>query len=119
MEDSLVGHSQANGLAEGAVKEPEGVIRSLRSAVELFNGVVLDSAGLVVPWLVRRPSSMISRSLRGWDGQTQGKPYRKWLPPFAETVVYLKVGIPRSRLEDRLMEGLISYMQCRSVLTKL
>ena len=50
-DDSLVGVSQANGLAEGAVKDFKGVIRSMRWTVEQLHGVVLDSAGPVV-WCV-------------------------------------------------------------------
>ena len=79
-EGPLVRESQANGLTEGAVKESKGFIRSLRWAVEQLHGVVLDSATLVVQWLMRHAGSMTWRRL----------------PPFAEKAMCLKAGRPRS-----------------------
>ena len=99
------------GLAEGAVNETEGVIQSLRCAVEWLCGVVLDAASLVDPWLVRHAGSMISGSICGLVGRTSfelrnGKLHRKRLPPLAEKVTYLTAGNVRSRLVDRRMQGL-------------
>ena len=43
LEESPVGDSQSNGLAEGAVKEIKGVVRSLRWALEELHGVKIES----------------------------------------------------------------------------
>ena len=69
MEDSTVKESEANGLAEGAVK-------GSKESFDLFGGQskscmewCLDSSSLVVPLLVCHAGSMISRSRRGLDGR--------------------------------------------------
>ena len=96
-EESPVGASAANGLAENAVKETKGVIRSLRLAFDELHGIKLDVQSPVLPWMVRHAGSMISRARRGQDGGTawelrRGKPYSKRLPAFGEKVMYLKAG---------------------------
>ena len=82
MEDSLVGESQAHGLAEGAVKEVKGAIGSLQWAAEQVHRVKLDSASRIVPWCVRHAGSMMSRARLGLAGRTacelrKGKLHRK------------------------------------------
>ena len=106
LEESPVGDSQSNGLAEGAVKEIKGVVRSLRWALEELHGVKIEVSSPVLPWLVRHAGSMISRTRRGADGRTafelrKGKTYRRRLPPFGEKVMYLAAGKQKSRLLDR------------------
>ena len=110
MEESQVGDSQANGLAEGAATRTEGFTRSLRWAVEQQHGVTLDSASPAIPWLVRHASSMISRSRRGFGGRTafelrQGKPHRKRLPP-------------QNRSHAAKIVGKVSSLECKTVLMK-
>ena len=85
MEDSLVGESQAKGLAEGAVKETKRVVRSGGQWGQL-HGVTLDCAILVVPMFASHTGPMISRECRCVDGQTafeltKGRPHRMRLPP--------------------------------------
>ena len=50
LEESLMGDSQSNGLAEGAVKEIKGVVRSLRWALEELHGVKIEVSSPVLPW---------------------------------------------------------------------
>ena len=119
LEESPVGDSESNGLAEGAVKEAKGVIRSLRFSLEDLHGIEISHSSAILPWLVRHAGSMISRGRRGIDGRTafelrRGKPYRRKLPPFGEKVMWLKAGKPKSRLEDRWKEGLFLGVQDRS-----
>ena len=78
MGDFAVEESHANGLAEGVVKEPKGVIRSLRWTSEQLLGVVRFRKQ------ERQEASLIGR-----------------LPPFAEKVLLLKAGKPKSCLENR------------------
>ena len=87
LDESPVGDSQSNGLAESAVREIKGVVRSLRWALEELHGVKVENSSPVLPWLVRHAGSMISRTRRGADGRTafelrKGKSYRRRLPPF-------------------------------------
>ena len=119
MEESPVGDSQSNGLAENAVKEVKGIVRSMRWAFDELHGVKLDVSSSVLPWMVRYAGAMLSRTRRGADGRTafelrKGKPYMKKLPPFGEKVMYLKAGKPKSRLDDRWLEGLFVGFQDRS-----
>ena len=119
LEESPVSDSSANGLAENAVKEVKGVIRSLRWAFDELHGIKLDVQSPVLPWMVRHAGSMMSRARRGRDGRTafelrKGRPYRRRLPAFGEKVMYLKAGKQKSRLEDRWLEGLFLGVQDRS-----
>jgi hypothetical protein len=79
MEESPVGDSQSNGLAENAVKEIKGIVRSMRWAYDEMHGVKLSVSSPVLPWMVRYAGAMLSRTRRGADGRTayelrRGKP---------------------------------------------
>jgi hypothetical protein len=91
LEELPVGDSQSNGLAEMAVREVKGVVRSLRWALEELHGVKIENSSAVLPWLARHAGSMISRTRRGADGRTafelrKGRGYKRRLPPFGEKV---------------------------------
>jgi hypothetical protein len=119
LEESPVGDSQSNGLAECAVREVKGVVRSLRWALEELHGMKVENTSTVLPWLVRHAGSMISRTRRGADGRTafelrKGRCYRRRLPPFGEKVLYLEAGKLKSQLQDRWHEGIFLGVQDRS-----
>ncbi len=100
-----MGDSQSNGLAETAVNEIKGVVRSLRWAPEELNGVKVENSSPVLPWSVRHAGSMTSRTQRGADSRTafelrKGKSYRRRPPPFGEKVMYLEAGKLNSQLND-------------------
>ncbi len=104
---------------EGGGRGMRGVGGCIDWALEELDGVKRELWSTVVPWLVRRAGSMISRTRRGADGRTafglrKGKTYRKRLPPFGEKVMYLAAGKQKSRLLDRWHEGLFLGVQDRS-----
>ena len=51
LEESPVGDSQSNGLAEMAVREVKGVVRSLRWALEELHGMKIGNSSAVLPWM--------------------------------------------------------------------
>eukprot|EP00974_Lingulodinium_polyedra_P031148 2997537-Lingulodinium_polyedra.AAC.1 len=51
-ETSPQGDSQSNGLAEMAVRELKGVVRSLRHACATLHGVEIGAKDASLPWMV-------------------------------------------------------------------
>ena len=52
LENSLKGDSQSNGAAENAVREAEGMIRTLKEFVQDKLNIVIDNKHVLLPWLV-------------------------------------------------------------------
>ena len=106
LEESPVGDSQSNGLAENAVRELKGVARSLKFAVATLHNTEIHAKHPILPWLISHASAVIIRSQLGKDGLTafrrwKGRDFRRALPPFGEVVLYLPPGKRASRLEER------------------
>jgi hypothetical protein len=115
-ENPAKGESQSNGMAENAVKEMKGVVRSQKHLAEELHGKAIGPHHVVLPFLVHHAGSMISRAQRGLDGRTafelrRGKPYRKPLPSITEAVMYLPTGKRVSTLRDRWLVGLFLGVQ--------
>ena len=118
-EESPVGESQANGTAEGAVRDVKGLVRTLRHSVEELHGTTVGPSHPSLPWMVRHASSLYNRGQRDANGRTpyeliKGKPYRRQLPAFAEKIFYLPSGKRVSRLVDRWLEGIFLGIVDRS-----
>ena len=75
VETSPVGDSQANGLAEQAVREVKAKTRTLKLHTEELVGVRIGKDSTVLPWLVKHAVAMINRGRKGF--QTRRKP-RRW-----------------------------------------
>ena len=111
LEESPVGDSQSNGLAENAVRELKGVARSLKFAVATLHNAEVHAKHPILPWLISHAAAVINRAQLGKDGLTafrrwKGRDFRRALPPFVEVVLYLPPGKRASRLEERWMVGL-------------
>ena len=109
-EESAVGDSQGNGLAEHAVRECKAKTRTLKLQTEELLGVAIGSSSSCLPWLVRHAAALINRGRRGPDGRTawelrHGRRYRKELALFGEKVLYLPANKRESRLEERFEPG--------------
>ena len=52
VENSKVGDSNSNGAVERAIREVEGMIRTLRSAIEEATGNEIELTDPIVPWIV-------------------------------------------------------------------
>ena len=104
--DTAEYESQDTGLAEMAVREVKDVARSVRVALsELFKKDI-SSKHPVLPWLVSYAAGKITRGQIGADGLTphqrlKGRAFRKLLPVFAESVLFLPVGKRACRLPER------------------
>eukprot|EP00971_Amphidinium_carterae_P027562 543033-Amphidinium_carterae.1 len=107
-EGSPVGAKQANGLAEGAVRDVKAQVRTLRAAVQQIHQVEISMRHACLPWMIRYSAMCLSRGQVGRDGLTphrrlRGKDYKRAPPPFSECVQWRKMGTEAeaSRPESR------------------
>ena len=70
VEHSPVHSSSSNGIIERAVQSVQGLVRTLRSAVEEGWGVKLEVDHKVWPWLVEIAGWILTRAVVGTDGKT-------------------------------------------------
>jgi len=112
LENSPVGDSRANGIAERAVQSIVGLIRTLKSALENRTGLKFQSGHPVVPWLVEHASDIYNKFHMGSDGKTayerwKGKPWNKETVEFGELVHFkFSKKSSRGKLDDRWAEGI-------------
>ena len=118
--ESPVGDSSSNGLAESAVRDVKDLARTIRSSVEEMHGCIIKPTHPIMTWICRYPGFMINRFARGKDGRTpyerrRGKRYKKAMTPFGEKVMYLPAG-KRSTTghADKWQEGIFLGIQSRS-----
>ena len=64
------GESQSNAVVERAVGVSEGMIRTIKSALEIRIGKRITPTDKCVPWLVEHASQLYSRFKVGKDGRT-------------------------------------------------
>eukprot|EP00973_Karenia_brevis_P051338 7132782-Karenia_brevis.AAC.1 len=67
LEETAVGDSDANGLAEDSVKECKAKIRTLKFAAEKLHGTTIDRTHASLPWMAAYSASLINRSRKGPD----------------------------------------------------
>ena len=70
VEHSPTYSSQSNGVVERAVRSVQGIVRTLRSALEERWGIVLGGGHAVWAWMVEYAAFLISRCEVGRDGKT-------------------------------------------------
>ena len=92
-ENSPTYSHQSNGIAERAVQSVEGMIRSLRSALEERISGKLDITDAIWPWIVEYASYLMNRLEVGHDGRTayersKGKAGRVHGVEFGEAVLW-------------------------------
>ncbi|CAK0865359.1 unnamed protein product, partial [Prorocentrum cordatum] len=102
-EESAVGDSQGNGLAEHAVREVKAKVRTVRAQVDDLHGVSIGVEHPVTPWMVELAAMSINLGRRGADGRAawelrHGRPFNKDLACISEK---RKAGI-----EDKFLAGL-------------
>ena len=104
------GVSESKGEIERAVQAIESQSRTLRSALETSYGRKVPDDHPVLTWLVEHASTtynLFHRSLEVKDGKTpysrhRGREWRVSLPPFGETIEFLKRG---HKFEQRWHQG--------------
>ena len=70
IENSPVHSSKSSGIIERVIQIVQGLVRTLRSAVEERWGVKLDAEHVVWPWLVEYAGWVLTRAEVGKDGKT-------------------------------------------------
>ncbi|CAK0792782.1 unnamed protein product, partial [Prorocentrum cordatum] len=110
-EESAVGDSQGNGLAEHAVREVKAKVRTARAQVGDLHGVSIGVEHPATPWMVEFAAMSINLGRRGADGRTAwelryGRPFNKDLACFSEKVLYLPGGKRKAGIEDKFLAGL-------------
>ena len=110
IDDTTEYESHDNGLAGMAVREIKGVARSVRVALSELYKKDISSKHPVLPWLVSYAARQITCGQIGADGLTphqrlKGRAFRKLLPVFAESVLYLPTCKTASRLPERWSDG--------------
>ena len=111
LEKIPVGVSEIKGEVERAVQTIEGQSRTLRSALETSYGVKLGDDSEVLTWMVEHAGTLhnlFHRSGEMKDGKTpysrhRGREWRVSLPPFGETIEFLKRG---HKFEARWQQGI-------------
>ena len=106
-ENSPKGESQANGIAERAVQDVEGVLRTLKAALERRLGIRLKASDFIMPWMVEHCGTLINRCRVGVDGMTayeriKGKPNTKKMLEFGESVLHMSVKSKKDKAKDKL-----------------
>ena len=108
-EDSIKGESQTNGLAEVGVKIVEGMVRTLKIAVETRIGETLASDSILLAWLTEHAAVVYNRCAVLADGRTPwqrayGKSSTMPLLPFGEKILHKqlkKTGDLKNSLQPR------------------
>ena len=111
LEKIPVGVSESKGEIERAVQTIEGQSRTLRSALETSYGSKIGDDSVILTWLVEHAGTLhnlFHRSGEMKDGKTpysrhRGREWRVSIPPFGETVEFLKRG---HKFESRWHEGI-------------
>ena len=70
VENSPVGSSQSNGVAEKAIQSVQGQVRVLKLALEKRRGIQIPHRHSVMPWVVEYAAFLLNRYEVGHDGKT-------------------------------------------------
>ena len=96
---------QSNGVVERGLQSVEGMVRTLRSALEERIGVTLEIGDAIWPWLVEYASYLLNRMEVSHDGKTayerlKGKRSKVIGVEFGETVMWKRrpIGGPLGKL---------------------
>ena len=70
VKNSLVGNSKSNGIVERTVQSVQGIIRTMRSAIEETWEVKIDVTHSVWPWIAEQAGFLLTRFEVGRNGKT-------------------------------------------------
>lgn len=111
IEHSPTGESQSNGTAERGIGIIEGVIRTMKDALESRIGTTIPATCKALTWLVEHAAYLYSRCCVGKDGRT---PFERWkgrrckrpLCEFGERILYMPLKAARGgKLDARFAYG--------------
>jgi len=94
-EESPVGEHASNGEVENAIKQVQGMTRTLKDLIEAYGPMEIDPTHNISPWMVEYAAQLLSRYKVGEDGKTpyeriKGKKFKTPLVTFGERVRFLK-----------------------------
>ena len=114
VEQTPVSDSKAAGAIERTHWEVQGLTRTLCHQLRELHEVELHASSPLVVRAVRGASQLINRFQKSSiTGRTpyearRGKPFKRELPPFGESVMYMRVGKSdkKAKFDDRFLSGL-------------
>ena len=97
MEESPVHDSASNGAVENTIQQVQGQFRAMKDSLEARISARIPEDSPIVPWLVMHAAQTINRYHINADGcsnyfRWKGKPFRREVAEFAESIMYLKPG---------------------------
>ena len=92
--NSPVGESQSNGRVENAVQTVQGVIRTLKDALETRLNTRIKSSDATLPSMVERSALLITSYVKGQTGRTacreaRGHDAQAPVAEFGEKIMYM------------------------------
>ena len=105
IEPAITGDPKTNGMAECAVKEVKGVMRSIIDHIESHCGDKLQSDDVIIMWIIKHAALMISRYKVGSDGmtpyeRTKGKKASQPMVCIGERVLFMPLKAARGDKMD-------------------
>ena len=99
LEHSPVRSSGSNGIIERVIKDVQGQIRSMKSAIDESINTDVSGSSNVLCWLVEFAALLISRCSLGHDSKTlyellKGKKSNTFGFEFGERVLFIRVPVP-------------------------
>jgi hypothetical protein len=106
LENSPVGESQSNGVAERAVQAAGEHIRVVKLALESKVGIRFPAVHPIVSWIAKHAADMINKFHVGPDGKTsyeiiKGEKYTRSLVEFGEEIFFRRGKLSKNKLEAR------------------
>ena len=120
IEHSKAKDSQTNGVAERAVQSVEGLVRTMKFALEKRLGVQICSSHPLMAWIVEHAAETLNRFHVGQDGRTpfervKGKAYKGEVVEFGRVIYHRHPGkVEGGSMEPRWSEGVWLGKNARS-----
>ena len=121
-EESFTKDSASNGMIENAVREIQGMIRTIKDYVEYHIGKKINKRCPILDWLIQHAGNIITCFKLQTDGRTayqrlKGKKAAATLVPFGEKVLFQPVthGTKRNKLDPRWEYGIYLGFHLRSM----
>ncbi len=122
MEESPVKDSRSNGMIEGAIREVQGMTRTLKDQIEHNTGMSIGSEHALIPWLIQHAGHLITCYKTQKDGRSpyqrlRGKRATTYLVPLGEKILFQRVdhSTKSNKLDSRWSYGIYLGMNLRSM----
>ena len=109
--------SGSNGVIERGIKEVQGQLRAMKSALDTRVGVDIRGTSNILPWMVECASVLINRYLVRKDGKTayerlRGKKSKMLGLEFGESVLFRRISLSKQTRKARqpLADGTLRWI---------